>query len=1476
VAVKKDTEFQVSLKLKDEISAALKEVAKTASKTTGGLSNLQAAVISLNQGLALAQKAFRAFSGPLSMAADEFIAAEKSQRKLINALALNGQLSRSSLRAWSAYADEIKATTTVDDDQVASLIGKSKAMRLSDERTKKFIETSIALAEVTDGDVNGAFMTLTGTIAGRVSPELARLDPRLKNLTEQEKRAGVAADFLAERLGGLGKLGATSLDGLRRQAENAFGDFAESIGKLTLELLGGPELFTGTRRAFQELQSIVENTVRPAMLRAREVVLNFVDGVKTGLGAVDFRGLASQLKYFGGALLAIASPAIVGAIMTMAVAFAAWAAPLALIAATLALIAAKIIIIVGAATAVAAAVDIIVRNFEKLPQVSELFTNALAIGFGFIREQFLSLFSFILQKSSELILKMSEMFGNIPGVNKVLLKAQSVVGSIATSAAEEAKESADALALGMDELKTSAEGLDLGFIGKGFKEVQKFLSSFNKGLDEANNKAAQLSAALPSNMPTVAGGPEPLSAENLKALEELTSKMLGDRAELAQLTETERQAADVALRQRLDEVDALEQKLRLENQLDSLAQAKLNAARETAKALAEQKRDLLPETFRDLEDNFVASIGAAVDALEEGGLGAARAWAVALKDGARLALATFDSLFIKPTMALFEGAFSGDMALKPADFAAVTQAFREGAVEGVGAALTLLSQNAGAAVNQVVTAKPFEKLVTVLEGIKDWPAQVMRTFESLGRVVEQLVKSFPAMVARLLDKVPSIIQKVVESIPKIVDLVAKALPRVAHVLSDALVSAVGAVAQKLPDLLASIGDAAAIIFSKLPAIVDKLADNLAPLVEKFFQIVPKMADTLIRAVPEIIRHMADRIDEVVLAFVEGFIGAAGEIVASWIDAMLVRGGLERIIVALIKAIPRVAVAFVTGVVKGLVRAVKAIFGSIFGGFKMPRSLEELPGKIADGAKKLGKSLQREASKLFAVKDLDELAGGLDPMEDLKDLLFDIEVLFEEGGYNLWRKIMDAWNWVKENVLHPLLDGLAAVWTWAYERVVLPIVSGLRSVWLWAYTNVVGPIVNGLRQVWLWVYETLILPLATFVGDAFAPVIAFFSDAAGGLGKFVADAWKAVLDFFKDPKAGLSKMVADAWASVFEFFDTLKKKVDTAFAGVSDFGKKIWDGFKSMFDATIFTSWGTKIWDGLKSGLDTLETFFTDLFNKLNPSSLLAKVFKVDWPGGYNSDPGTVEKALGIDVPFIKFAQGGIVPGKAMTAGDHPMNDRILAMLSPGEAVIPRSAMAVPGMKALVDSVIAGDLSVARLWKASVSAGGVGVSVGSDGVSVDTKGSGQLGGVLGAIASGDLEGAASMIDPSNIPREMWDAVFGKVVDGMWKMLEKNRFADGGIVSGAGYGDTVPAMLTPGEFVVNRESTRRHLPKLQAINEGALSERGGGAIVIENITINPQTAVSAEDIRAKVVPAVKQAIKRASQDGEFVVHAAGVRK
>ena len=63
-------------------------------------------------------------------------------------------------------------------------------------------------------------------------------------------------------------------------------------------------------------------------------------------------------------------------------------------------------------------------------------------------------------------------------------------------------------------------------------------------------------------------------------------------------------------------------------------------------------------------------------------------------------------------------------------------------------------------------------------------------------------------------------------------------------------------------------------------------------------------------------------------------------------------------------------------------------------------------------------------------------------------------------------------------------------------------------------------------------------------------------------------------------------------------------------------------------------------------------------------------------------------------------------------------------------------------------------------------------------------------------------------------------------GMIGPTKRKKFAAGGFVPGSGSGDTVPAMLTPGEFVVNKKSAQDNKGFLQKLNNGGFVLRNGG--------------------------------------------------
>jgi len=103
----------------------------------------------------------------------------------------------------------------------------------------------------------------------------------------------------------------------------------------------------------------------------------------------------------------------------------------------------------------------------------------------------------------------------------------------------------------------------------------------------------------------------------------------------------------------------------------------------------------------------------------------------------------------------------------------------------------------------------------------------------------------------------------------------------------------------------------------------------------------------------------------------------------------------------------------------------------------------------------------------------------------------------------------------------------------------------------------------------------------------------------------------------------------------------------------------------------------------------------------------------------------------------------------------------------------------------------------------------------------------------------------------------------------------RFQTGGLVPGSGSGDIVPALLEPGEFVLNRSAVQGlGLNTVQNLNRG---NQPAGNVTNEfkfgNVIV--QDAGDAEKTARKLMPEIKKQLKRATTDGEFIINSRGVR-
>lgn len=105
------------------------------------------------------------------------------------------------------------------------------------------------------------------------------------------------------------------------------------------------------------------------------------------------------------------------------------------------------------------------------------------------------------------------------------------------------------------------------------------------------------------------------------------------------------------------------------------------------------------------------------------------------------------------------------------------------------------------------------------------------------------------------------------------------------------------------------------------------------------------------------------------------------------------------------------------------------------------------------------------------------------------------------------------------------------------------------------------------------------------------------------------------------------------------------------------------------------------------------------------------------------------------------------------------------------------------------------------------------------------------------------------------------------------LVKTLYAADGVMVPRGT-DTVPAMLTPGEFVINRGAVNN-------LGINAMNSINKGQAPTQNTTINIDLKIDTSEpvteyyVRNRLMPRLRDELRRASLDGQFVLSAKGVR-
>ena len=160
---------------------------------------------------------------------------ETVTRRLEAALFASGQEVENNTIKIKELADELQATTTLSNEAVEAQAAFALSLGATADQVSPLIRASADLSSALGVSLQSATQQLSRTLQGDLSARLAQVIPELRNLTEEQLRAGAAVDFVAQRFAGFAASEAATFAGSLTQLSENFADLQKAFGQFVTE-----------------------------------------------------------------------------------------------------------------------------------------------------------------------------------------------------------------------------------------------------------------------------------------------------------------------------------------------------------------------------------------------------------------------------------------------------------------------------------------------------------------------------------------------------------------------------------------------------------------------------------------------------------------------------------------------------------------------------------------------------------------------------------------------------------------------------------------------------------------------------------------------------------------------------------------------------------------------------------------------------------------------------------------------------------------------------------------------------------------------------------------------------------------------------------------------------------------------------------------------------------------------------------------
>lgn len=191
---------------------------------------------------------------------------EDALNKLNQALRATGAFSQEAVDSVSEFASALQKTSVFGDEAIIGQVAFVKSLGATTEQSKALVQAAANLSSVLGGSLEDNTDKLGKTLSGTAG-RLAQYIPELKNLTEEQLKAGKAAEIINEKYSGAAANDLKTYSGSVVAAKNAFSDLQEEIGGLLVDnaLVAGSiklakDAFEGITRSVVNLKEKIDGT----------------------------------------------------------------------------------------------------------------------------------------------------------------------------------------------------------------------------------------------------------------------------------------------------------------------------------------------------------------------------------------------------------------------------------------------------------------------------------------------------------------------------------------------------------------------------------------------------------------------------------------------------------------------------------------------------------------------------------------------------------------------------------------------------------------------------------------------------------------------------------------------------------------------------------------------------------------------------------------------------------------------------------------------------------------------------------------------------------------------------------------------------------------------------------------------------------------------------------------------------------------